>query len=150
MNVDRPRTGEPKSRLTLVPFAGISLIRFRGSRINGLSLFHVSLRMENRHSDKMKSLRRGIMYVNYALTVHNSSGRRNIIAHVIAQVMGDSQGDQFIFQRETRLQRLADIRQRLLKFKIVIVIDGVFEAGIVVVHHLLGIGFQLRVKPGGG
>ncbi|STX07997.1 Uncharacterised protein [Klebsiella pneumoniae] len=34
------------------------------------------------------------MYVNYALTVHNSSGRRNIIAHVIAQVMGDSQGDQ--------------------------------------------------------
>ncbi len=90
------------------------------------------------------------MYVNYALTVHNSSGRRNIIAHVIAQVMGDSQGDQFIFQRETRLQRLADIRQRLLKFKIVIVIDGVFEAGIVVVHHLLGIGFQLRVKPGGG
>lgn len=51
------------------------------------------------------------MYVNYALTVHNSSGRRNIIAHVIAQVMGDSQGDQFIFQRETRLQRLADIRQ---------------------------------------
>ena len=69
------------------------------------------------------------MYVNYALTVHNSSGRRNIIAHVIAQVMGDSQGDQFIFQRETRLQRLADIRQRLLKFKIVIVIDGVFEAG---------------------
>ena len=56
--------------------------------------------MENRHSDKMKSLRRGIMYVNYALTVHNSSGRRNIIAHVIAQVMGDSQGDQFIFQRE--------------------------------------------------
>ena len=88
------------------------------------------------------------MYVNYALTVHNSSGRRNIIAHVIAQVMGDSQGDQFIFQRETRLQRLADIRQRLLKFKIVIVIDGVFEAGIVVVHHLLGIGFQLRVKPG--
>lgn len=30
------------------------------------------------------------MYVNYALTVHNSSGRRNIIAHVIAQVMGDS------------------------------------------------------------
>lgn len=90
------------------------------------------------------------MYVNYALTVHNSSGRRNIIAHVIAQVMGDSQGDQFVFQRETRLQRLADIRQRLLKFKIVIVIDGVFEAGIVVVHHLLGIGFQLRVKPGGG
>ncbi len=90
------------------------------------------------------------MYVNYALTVHNSSGRRNIIAHVIVQVMGDSQGDQFIFQRETRLQRLADIRQRLLKFKIVIVIDGVFEAGIVVVHHLLGIGFQLRVKPGGG
>lgn len=90
------------------------------------------------------------MYVNYALTVHNSSGRRNIIAHVIAQVMGDSRGDQFIFQRETRLQRLADIRQRLLKFKIVIVIDGVFEAGIVVVHHLLGIGFQLRVKPGGG
>ena len=90
------------------------------------------------------------MYVNYALTVHNSSGRRNIIAHVIAQVMGDSQGDQFIFQRETRLQRLADIRQRLLKLKIVIVIDGVFEAGIVVVHHLLGIGFQLRVKPGGG
>lgn len=90
------------------------------------------------------------MYVNYALTVHNSSGRRNIIAHVIAQVMGDSEGDQFIFQRETRLQRLADIRQRLLKFKIVIVIDGVFEAGIVVVHHLLGIGFQLRVKPGGG
>ena len=90
------------------------------------------------------------MYVNYALTVHNSSGRRNIIAHVIAQVMGDSQGDQFIFQRETRLQRLADIRQRLLKFKIVIVIDGVFEAGILVVHHLLGIGFQLRVKPGGG
>lgn len=72
----------------------------------------------------MKSLRRGIMYVNYALTVHNSSGRRNIIAHVIAQVMGDSQGDQFIFQRETRLQRLADIRQRLLKFKIVIVIDA--------------------------
>lgn len=90
------------------------------------------------------------MYVNYALTVHNSSGRRNIITHVIAQVMGDSRGDQFIFQRETRLQRLADIRQRLLKFKIVIVIDGVFEAGIVVVHHLLGIGFQLRVKPGGG
>lgn len=90
------------------------------------------------------------MYVNYALTVHNSSGRRNIIAHVIAQVMGDGEGDQFIFQRETRLQRLADIRQRLLKFKIVIVIDGVFEAGIVVVHHLLGIGFQLRVKPGGG
>ena len=69
------------------------------------------------------------MYVNYALTVHNSSGRRNIIAHVIAQALcGDSQGDQLIFQRETRFQRLADIRQRLLKFKIVIVIDGVFEA----------------------
>ena len=41
-------------------------------------------------------------------------------------------------------------RQRLLKFKVVIMINGVFEAGIVVVHHLLGIGFQLRVKPGGG
>jgi len=29
--------GRYNSRLTLVPFAGISLIRFRGSRINGLS-----------------------------------------------------------------------------------------------------------------
>ena len=90
------------------------------------------------------------MEVNYSLIAHNSSGRGNIIAHLIAQVMGDGEGDQFIFQGETRFQRLADIRQRLLKFKVVIMINGVFEAGIVVVHHLLGIGFQLRVKPGGG
>ncbi|TDX10123.1 hypothetical protein EDF88_4896 [Buttiauxella sp. BIGb0552] len=50
MNVGRPRTGEPKSRITLVPFAGISLIRFRGSRINGLSrcsVKHSALRQED-------------------------------------------------------------------------------------------------------
>ena len=47
MNMSRPRTGEPKSRITLVPFAGISLIRFRGSRINGLSRC-----LRTRHSDK--------------------------------------------------------------------------------------------------
>ncbi len=90
------------------------------------------------------------MEVNYSLIAHNSSGRRNIIAHVVAQIMRDGEGDQFILQRETCFQRLADIRQRLLKFKVVIVIDSVFEAGIVVVHHLLGIGFQLWIKPGGG
>ncbi len=87
------------------------------------------------------------MYVNYALTVHNFKGRRNIIAHVIAQVMGDSQAISLCLPARNAPQRLADIRQRLLKFKIAFVIDGVFEAGIVVVHHLLGIGFQLRVKP---
>lgn len=40
---------EPKSRITLVPFAGINLIRFRGSRINGLSRC-----LRTRHSDKKK------------------------------------------------------------------------------------------------
>ncbi|BCG11215.1 hypothetical protein M2371_004232 [Buttiauxella sp. BIGb0471] len=52
MNVGRPRTGEPKSRITLVPFAGINLIRFRGSRINGLS--RCLTKLNTRHSDKKK------------------------------------------------------------------------------------------------
>ncbi len=90
------QTDRCDQQFTLVPFAGISLIRFRGSRINGLSLFHFSQRMENRHSDKMTSLRRGGMEVNYSLIAHNSSGRRNIIAHVVAQIMRDGEGDQFI------------------------------------------------------
>ncbi len=38
--------GSVKSRITLVPFAGISLIRFRGSRINGLSLLLKALRQD--------------------------------------------------------------------------------------------------------
>lgn len=68
MNVDRPRTGEPKSRITLVPFAGISLIRFRGSRINGLSrcLTHSALRQEETRITTGR-------YVNYSLTTQNSS-----------------------------------------------------------------------------
>jgi hypothetical protein len=40
------------------------------------------------------------MEVNYSLIAHNSSGRRNIIAHVVAQIMRDGEGDQFILQRE--------------------------------------------------
>lgn len=90
------------------------------------------------------------MYVNYSLTVHNSSGRRDIVANAVFPIVSDDQRQQLVLKREACLQRLADIRQRLLKFEIVIMIDGVFEAGIVVVHHLLGIGFQLRVDFGGG
>ena len=69
MNVGRPRTGEPKSRITLVPFAGISLIRFRGSRINGLSrcsIKHSALRQEETRIATGR-------YVNYSLTAQNSS-----------------------------------------------------------------------------
>ncbi|BBS14362.1 hypothetical protein WP5W18C01_44560 [Klebsiella aerogenes] len=106
---DQPGTGRCDQQFTLVPFAGISLIRFRGSRINGLSLFHFSVRVENRHSDKMKSLRRGIMYVNYSLTVHNSSGRRDIVANVVFLIVSDDQRQQLVLKREARLQRFADI-----------------------------------------
>ncbi len=38
------------------------------------------------------------MKVNYSLIAHNSSGRGNIIAHLIVQMMGDGEGDQFIFR----------------------------------------------------
>ncbi len=50
------------------------------------------------HDDLMSE---GGMEVNYSLIAHNSSGRRNIIAHVVAQIMRDGEGDQFILQRET-------------------------------------------------
>lgn len=49
MDVGRPKKAVPKSRITLVPFAGFNLIRFRGSRINGLSRC-----FRTRHSDKKK------------------------------------------------------------------------------------------------
>ena len=68
------------------------------------------------------------MYVNYALMAHNSSGRRDIVADVIFLTVGDGESDQAIFQRKARFQRFADILQRLLELKVVIVIDGIFEA----------------------
>ena len=86
------------------------------------------------------------MVVNYSLTIKNSSRARDVIFGAGVQ----DEANQLIFQRESLFQRFAKVGKRLLELKIVIVIDGVFEAGIVVVHHLLGIGFQLRVKPGGG
>lgn len=49
MDVGGLEKAEPKSRITLVPFAGFNLIRFRGSRINGLSRC-----FRTRHSDKKK------------------------------------------------------------------------------------------------
>lgn len=81
MNVGRPRTGEPKSRITLVPFAGISLIRFRGSRINGLSrcLTHSALRQEETRIATGR-------YVNYSLTAQNSS-RACKVAGIVSTVI---------------------------------------------------------------
>lgn len=90
------------------------------------------------------------MYVNYALMAHNSSGRRDIVADVVFAAVGDGEGDQVIFQRKARFQRFADVRQRLLELKVVIVIDGVFEAGVVIIHDLLGIGLQLWINLSGG
>ncbi|GAB7406204.1 hypothetical protein OUHCRE20_43140 [Enterobacter hormaechei subsp. steigerwaltii] len=47
MKQEKIAGGRYNSSVTLVPFAGINLIRFRGSRINGLSpCFHTG------HSDK--------------------------------------------------------------------------------------------------
>lgn len=94
-------------QFTLVPFAGISLIRFRGSRINGLSLFQCgkwALRQDDIPSQ------RGGMYVNYALMAHNSSGRRDIVANVVFSTVGDGEGNQRIFQRKTGFQRFTDVR----------------------------------------
>lgn len=90
------------------------------------------------------------MYVNYSLTAHNSSSRRDIVADAVFQVIGHGQGDQLIFKRKARFQGFADIRERLLELEVVIVIDSVFEAGVVIIHNLLGVGFQLWIEPGGG
>ena len=43
------REGDRLWRITLVPFAGLNLIRFRGSRINGLSPCFIN----TGHSDKI-------------------------------------------------------------------------------------------------
>ena len=94
-------------QFTLVPFAGISLIRFRGSRINGLSLFQCgkwALRQ-----DDIPPLREG-MYVNYSLIADNSSRRRDIVADGVLSAVGDGEGDEFILQRKAYFQRFADIR----------------------------------------
>ncbi len=49
------------------------------------------------------------MYVNYSLTVHNSSGRRDIVANVVFLIVSDDQRQQLVLKREARLQRFADI-----------------------------------------
>ena len=120
------RGDDANSSLTLVPFAGINLIRFRGSRINGLSLFHVSLHTGHSRQEEIP-LRRGIMYVNYSLTVKNSSGRRNIIAGADIQVVVQHRAMSLSSSVNRSSSDFAKIRKRLLKLKIVIVIDGVLE-----------------------
>lgn len=92
---DRSRTDRCDQQFTLVPFAGISLIRFRGSRINGLS--------QLRHSDKKLAPTNGALNVNYALTAQNSS--RMFDAGGVKH-----QQNQLIFQHKARFQRLADVR----------------------------------------
>ena len=47
------------------------------------------------------------------------------MAHIQAVIQGE--GDQLIFQRESLFQRFAEVGKRLLKLKIVIVIDGVLK-----------------------
>ena len=89
------------------------------------------------------------MVVNYSLTIKNSSRSRDVIfvAHIQAVIQGE--GDQLIFQRESLFQRFAKVGKRLLKLKIVIVIDSVLKRGIVLIHDLLGVSFQQRIEFAG-
>ena len=89
------------------------------------------------------------MVVNYSLTIKNSSRARDVLFIAGIHVIVQHEGDQLIFQRESLLQRFTEIGQRLLKLKLVIVIDGVLERGIVVIHDLLGVGFQQRIEFAG-
>ena len=65
------------------------------------------------------------MVVNYSLTIKNSSRARNVIAGADIQVVVQHEGDELVFQRESLFQRFAKIGKRLLKLKLVIVIDSV-------------------------
>ena len=85
------------------------------------------------------------MVVNYSLTIKNSSRARDVIFGAGVQ----DEANQLIFQRESLFQRFAKVGKRLLELKIVIVIDGVLKRGIVVIHDLLGVGFQQRTKFAG-
>ena len=89
------------------------------------------------------------MVVNYSLTIKNSSRARNVIAGADSQVVVQHEGDELVFQRESLFQCFAKVGKRLLKLKIVIVIDSILKRGIVVVHDLLGVGFQQRTEFAG-
>ena len=71
------------------------------------------------------------MVVNYSLTIKNSSRARNVIAGADSQVVVQHEGDELVFQRESLFQCFAKVGKRLLKLKIVIVIDSVLQRGIV-------------------
>ena len=147
------RKGDTTADLALVPFAGSNLIRFRGSRINGLSrCFHT------RHSDKNDSLyfrlqvrwlalftplpsscnpnyfelplNTGAVKINYALMAKNSSWTSHtaLIICALFQIVIKRQDDQLIFQRKALCQCFADTGQRLLELDTVIVINRFFEA----------------------
>ncbi len=89
------------------------------------------------------------MFVNYSLTIKNSSRARDVLFVTDVQIIVQRQGDQLVFERESLFQSFAKVGQRPLKLKIVIVIDSVLKRGIVVIHDLLGIGLQQWIEFGG-
>ena len=112
------------SRLTLVPFAGSNLIRFRGSRINGLSRC-----LRTRHSDKKSPVLQGAGKLNYALMLKNSSRASDVavVVSALCQVEIKRQHDQLILQRKACGQRFANAGQRFLELQAVIVVDSILK-----------------------
>ncbi|MNE97366.1 hypothetical protein D3C80_1956960 [compost metagenome] len=56
---------------------------------------------------------RGV-FVNYALTINNSSRSRDVIFVTGFQIVVQHEGNQLIFQRKSPFQGFAQIGQRLL------------------------------------
>ncbi len=92
MDVGHPERGRHNSRITLVPFAGFNLIRFRGSRINGLSPVWALRQDKAPDASGMK--------VTYSLNGRNSS-RTCQIAFIVGaalQIVIECQDNELIFQ----------------------------------------------------
>lgn len=84
----------------------------------------------------------------YRLFIKHSSRTRNItfVVRAFMQIEIKCQYDQLVFQSKTLRQRFANTGQRLLERNAIFIINRVFQAGIVIGHDLLCVGFQQRIN----